>query len=384
VGAINGMVGGGDGPVVQPKGQSPTQVAAAEAEMQASGADTTLANQFNAATGGMTTAQFQALPQAQQQALLTQAQNGTDAIFYPESTFDKLGGDAALAASLVAGGYALAPVAAGAAAGAGLGTGAVTAAGVPVLTTAGTIGAGALTGAGTGALQSALTGTSLGTDVGLGALGGGLSAAAQPAIGALGDATGIPAPLAGGIVKGAVGAGVGALGADLTGGNVGNGALVGGIGGATAGVVGGLSGSAALGNAAGTIGSTLAGKYLTGSGAPAPATTTTTPAPTAAAAAAPVMPALPATANTSTGPTNIGSYSGYGYAPRTYTPPSGINYATYGQGPEANFFTTSGSAPQQPTITNTGQQPTSNPTSLPAMPQPMSQIQPVGMSPQST
>jgi hypothetical protein len=192
---------GGDGPTQYAPGQSPTQVAAAIQQMQASGADTTETDLWNQVTGGMTIEQFQSMPEAEQQQADSQVVSATDAVFYPESTWDKVGGDIALAASLVAGGYAIAPLAAAGAAGAGLGTGAVSAVGTPLLTTAGSIAAGAGTGAGVGALQSALTGTSLGKDVGLGALGGGLAAAVQPLSTELSESTGLPSGVSSALTK---------------------------------------------------------------------------------------------------------------------------------------------------------------------------------------
>lgn len=235
---------------------------------------------------------------------------------------------------------------------------------------AGTLGGAVGTGIGAGAVGTAagdvinnkpLTLGSVGKGAALGALSGGLGYAASPATSALTSA-GVNPTLANGIVKGAVGAGVGALGSKVSGGSAANGALVGGLGGAAAGALGSATGSPTLGTVGGTIAGNLANKYLTSSPTPAaPAKPVTTAPPTATATGGMGMPTLPTTlGNTpSTGGTNIGSYSGYGYAPRTQLNPN-VNYATYGQGPEAQFFSgeTSGlpatTATSQPPATATG------------------------------
>jgi hypothetical protein len=262
----------------------------------------------------------------------------TQQILQPESTIDKIMQAVSLGASI-------APIAAltgGAAAGA-LGGG-----------TLGTIGGGVVGGATAGAESGLLTQGTAGGAIGKGALAGGIAggvgAAATPLVSGLGDqiynvnpgwvSSDTADALAGGIVKGGIGASMGAL----SGGS--NGALVGGIGGATAGAVSGETGNSQLGQVSGTIAGGLANKYLT--------TPPSAPAPIQAPAAVPaaqantqqILPTLSGTATTTQGPTgNIGPYSGYqgstaglGYAPRQEANMSNVDWATYGQGPEQQFF----------------------------------------------
>jgi hypothetical protein len=174
----------------------------------------------------------------------------------------------------------------------------------------------------------------------LGGITGGLSSAASPVTGALTNA-GLSPALASGLVRGVIGSGVGAIGGALNG-NAGNGALVGGVAGAANGLVGGATGSSGAGNLAGTAGGILAGKYLTPTPSPAPVTPKPAPVAAATPSALPTLPgqsAPPALAPPgSMGSTNIGSYSGYGYQPRQEANMSGTDWATYGQGPEQQFF----------------------------------------------
>lgn len=44
-------------------------------------------------------------------------------------------------------------------------------------------------------------------------------------------------------------------------------------------------------------------------------------------------------------PTNIGSYSGYGYQPRQEANMAGTDWANYGAGPEKQFFQPTQAAP---------------------------------------
>lgn len=203
----------------------------------------------------------------------------------------------------------------------------------------GSIAGGAAAGA-TGALANSigrgapLTLGNVGKGVGLGALGGALagSGIAKGATDTLTGA-GINPVIAGGAVKGVIGAGAGAIGGALSGAGAGNGALIGGVGGAASGAIGAASGNPGLGAAAGTIAGGLASKYATSPPkAPAPPSAATPPVSTPAGA----IPALPP-AGVGDQPTNIGSYSGYGYQPRQQAHPV-IDYANYGQGPEAQFF----------------------------------------------
>lgn len=167
------------------------------------------------------------------------------------------------------------------------------------------------------------------------------------------------------LVKGGIGAGVGAGESALTGGNIGTGALEGGVSSGVGSLVGGATGSPMAGSIAGTIAGAGAGALL-GKGS-----TPTLPMPTAISPAAPStstpatvpnLGTLPATTNGGT--TNIGSYSGFGFQPREEVQNPVSDYATYGQGPEANFFQpvgtpASGAPPTSTTqpVQNTGQPP---------------------------
>lgn len=247
---------------------------------------------------------------------------------------------------------------------------------------AGSLGAGIATGAGAGAVGTAATDVmnnrpltlgSVGKGAALGAISGGIGSQATGATSALTNA-GINPTVANALVKGTIGAGVGALGNKLSGGSPGNGAIVGGLGGAAAGALGSATGSPTLGTVGGTIAGNLANKYLTSPSttaapptvAPKPLTPGALPG-TSTASGGIGMPTLPAIqGNTPAGsPTNIGSYSGYGYQPRQQINPN-INYATYGQGPEAQFFKNVG-APVQNTPLPAGGSPLPVSNSLPPM-----------------
>lgn len=210
---------------------------------------------------------------------------------------------------------------------------------------AGTVGAGATTGAISGASQAALTGQNVGKGALIGGALGGIgqgvanTGVGKAATGALGN-IGVPAPLATGIVKGAVGAGLGAATGAATGSGAAKGALTGGASGFTSGVIGNVTNSPVLGQVSGTIAGNLANKYLAPTTPPKaspPPSSVVAPPASAGTAQLPSLPTAPAT--------NIGSYSGYGYQPRTQANPN-INYATYGQGPEAQFFQNVGSPVQ--------------------------------------
>jgi hypothetical protein len=221
----------------------------------------------------------------------------------------------------------------------------------------GGVGGAAAAGAATGALSAgavdSITGRpmtlgSIGKGAATGAISGGLGYAASPATGALSNATGLSAPASSALVKGAVGAGVGALGSAIRGGNISTGALTGGVGGALNGAVGNATGSSQLGNVAGTIGGTVAGRLAQ----PSAPTMQAPPAqsPPTMSTAMQGMPSLPPVAgmpstaypanmpSAASSPANIGSYSGYGYAPRQEVQNPVQDYSTYGQGPEAQFF----------------------------------------------
>lgn len=293
--------------------------------------------------------------------------NQANAIDNPDEWYDKLANALALTGSiagvgLLSGGV-LAPALASAAGVTGATAGGAGLAG-SVGTGLGAIGASSAAGAGAGAFDAALTGQPIGTGALLGGVGAGVGQALQPAAGALSSATGLNSTLSNGIVKGVAGAGVGALGADLTGRDVGNGALVGGIGGTANGLIGGATGSGALAGAGGTIAADLAGKYLTSPSTP----------PTVGAAASPTTTAGPlgALPTNSNGTTNIGSFSGYGYAPRQQVQNPVSDYSTYGQGPEASFFQPQGT-PQTTQSSTTTQQP------VPVPPQ-VSNSQPIPVS----
>lgn len=257
-------------------------------------------------------------------------------------------------ASTVMGGAAFAPAVAGLAGSLGVTSAPVISAAQGALT--GTMGAG-----------FGVTGQNVGKAALLGGIAGGLGSLAKPAVGALSGTVGDTAANA--IVKGGIGAGVGALGSTLSGGSPGHGALVGGLSGAASGAVGSATGSPILGTVGGTIAANLANKYAPPpSVAPKPVVAAPAAVPKPTATAGNVLPTLPGAAPPPTAaspaaapPTNIGSYSGYGYAPRTQTNPN-IDYANYGQGPEAQFFTGETGAPPapapQPTATATQGMPT--------------------------
>jgi len=235
---------------------------------------------------------------------------------------------------------------------AGIGSGlGLTAAGLGggTATTASTIGAGAANGALAGAINSALSGGKVLQKIGiggaLGGVGGALGSVSSPATSAL-TKVGINPTVAAGLVRGTIGAGTGALGGAITGGKPGAGALVGGIGGAASGALGQATGSPVIGNLGGTIAAGLTSRAI--------APTVSKP-PIMSAAPAAVKPAssIPALPTTPSALTNIGSYSGYGYAPRTQVANPVTDYSHYGQGPEAQFFKTTGVAPAQPPVTAT-------------------------------
>jgi len=212
--------------------------------------------------------------------------------------------------------------------------------------TSGMVAAGAANGALGGALNSALSGGNVLKKVGiggvLGGVGGGLNAISSPANNALTNA-GMNPTLAAGLIKGAVGAGTGALGGALSGNGIGNGALVGGLAGAANGALGQASGNPGLGQVGGTIAGTLANKYLT---SPNGASKTPT-APPPGGTPSGVIPPLPGQGAQNN---NLGSYSGYGYAPRQQAANPVSDYSTYGQGPEAQFYQNTGSGPTSSTM----------------------------------
>lgn len=221
---------------------------------------------------------------------------------------------------------------------AGIGSAAGGALGGTLGTTGASIAGGAVQGAAAGALGSTLQGGNIGKGALFGGItggvGGGLSSLASPVTNSLAGSIG--QPLASGVVRGTIGAGTGALASALTGGNPGNGAFVGGVSGAAQGATTAATGSPLLGGIAGTIGG-YAGRSLT---QPSPQSPSGQPSPASLASG---MPSMPLTASPAgvppAAPTNIGSYSGYGYAPRQQIQSPVSDYSTYGQGPEANFFT---------------------------------------------
>lgn len=229
----------------------------------------------------------------------------------------------------------------------------------------GAVGSGALSGAavgaGSGALRAYGTGQNIGEDAltggALGAVGGALSGGiGQQASTAVGNATGLGPVASSAIARGALGAGVGALGGEITGGNVGDDALLGGASGAASGAVGAATGSPTLGGISGTIAGLGASTLLK----PSVPTAVTGAPPTTASS----LSALPTDPNAGT--TNIGSYSGYGYAPRQQVQNPVSDYATYGQGPEASFFQPAGTQPSAqpgpPAVSNSQPVPISIPT----------------------
>lgn len=220
---------------------------------------------------------------------------------------------------------------------------------------AGGVGGGAAAGASGAVINGVaggapITAGSVGKGALLGSVVGGIGASGvgQSTTGALSNATGLNPALSAGLVRGAIGAGVGALSGGLSGSGAGRGAEIGAIAGGASGVAGNVTSSQAVGTAAGTIAGNLANKYLAPS-SQAPSSTS-------------ALPSLPGTS--SSGPTgssvapaaNIGAYSGFsqdpglGYAPRTQVANPVSNYATYGQGPEAQFFTGEQGSPAAPSM----------------------------------
>lgn len=173
--------------------------------------------------------QSNAIPASVQQQL----NSGFDEVYNntlnPDTWYDKLLGQLALATTV---GVATAGVgsAIGPALGGALGS------------TAGGIATGAVSGAAGGALSSALQGQNIGKGALIGGVSGGAGAAATPLTGALTSA-GVNPTIAGALVKGGAGAATGALGAAVSGGNIGQAAELGGVSGA---VKGGLQGSGLL------------------------------------------------------------------------------------------------------------------------------------------
>lgn len=218
----------------------------------------------------------------------------------------------------------------------------------------------AIAGAGTGALRSEISGGNPLTGAVTGGLSGGITGS-----GIKGDATnaltsnGVNSTIAGGLVNGATGAGLGALGAELNGKNVGTGALTGGVAGTTAGAIGAATGNQAIGNLSGTIAGNLVSRYGTSPTATGVTTPTSAPKmsvgtvtqpttqPTAQPTAQSTTPGISTASNgmmSLTPATQAAAqpaatnYNGLGYTPRQQTDTSGINYSTYGQGPEFQFF----------------------------------------------
>jgi predicted NAD-dependent protein-ADP-ribosyltransferase YbiA (DUF1768 family) len=168
--------GGGDGPSTASSGWSNNanagNVTSALNTMQAGNYNTSDTQEWNQETGGMSVAQFQALPQAEQQKITTQVQDTTDARAYAPSLFDQILGKVALmgtVGALTAGiGGELAPLASQAVGGAAS----------PI---ASSIASGATYGAVGGTLNSAFTGQNIGkgllTGAVMGGIGGGISGA---------------------------------------------------------------------------------------------------------------------------------------------------------------------------------------------------------------
>lgn len=230
-------------------------------------------------------------------------------------------------------------------------------------------------GAGLGGLGAALGSTlssnpNFGQNMLLGALGGGATGALSsgisselPGSGFAGEQTaggmldGLAPTAANSTVSGGLaGAGVGAARGAITGNNVGEDALIGGGAGAATGLVGNLSGSNTAGQLTGTIvGAGLGTLLNNGSSSGAPSTAASAPSTPASS-----LQTLPTDPNGGT--TNIGSYSGYGYAPRQQTDYSNLDFQNYGEGPEASFFTPQGSSTQP----YQGAQPSTPPATPPA------------------
>jgi hypothetical protein len=229
----------------------------------------------------------------------------------------------------------------------------------------GALGGGALAGAAGAAASDEVGGHpltlgSVGKGAGLGALTAGVGYGLGPnglnATGALSNATGISPTASSAVVQGAAHAGEGAIGSAVNGGNPLEGAVVGGASGAASGAAGTYTGTPGIGTLAGLgtgiIAGDLASKYLS------PSTPSSTTLPATATGALPSLPgSAPATSTTQqVQPTSqapvagsIGTYSGYngpttglGYAPRQEANMSGTDWATYGQGPEQQFFQPAG------------------------------------------
>jgi hypothetical protein len=185
-------------------------IKAALNNMQAGNYNTSDTEEWNQVTGGMSVAQFQQLPQAQQQKLTTQIQSMTDARAYAPSLFDQIMGGVAMAGTVGA-------LTAGAGAelgfGAGLGSNLLGAGGTLLNGTAGSIALGAGAGAAGGAAKSVLStgGKNIGSSVLTGAAGGALGAAAAPITSSL-TGSGIPAPIAGLATKVGTGLATSAIG----------------------------------------------------------------------------------------------------------------------------------------------------------------------------
>jgi hypothetical protein len=235
----------------------------------------------------------------------------------------------------------------------------------------------ALAGAGTTIAGNAIEGKpttwgSVGKTLGGAAIGAGIGASGIIPTGEayLTDVYGVPQIAANSLVQGAAGAGGGALSGTLFGGGAANGALTGGLGGAASGAITGAmqqannQGTSPLaltaGNiAGGIIGQRAAQPFLQ------PSKTASSPTlpgqvATPASTALPSLPGQsgppPIAAPGDMGSTNIGSYSGYGYQPRQEANMAGTNWATYGQGPEQQFFQPVGQPQTPPPAMRTTQQ----------------------------
>lgn len=228
------------------------------------------------------------------------------------------------------------------------GLGAALGPGVAAGATAGAAGGAATTAYGAYAADKPITLGGIGKGAAVGALTGGIqgSGIAKTGTGALTN-MGVNPTIANGLVKGGIGAGIGAAGGALTGTGAGRGAVVGGVSGAAQGLAGSATGMPAVGQGAGILAGTLAGKYIAPA-APKPTLPAPAPAPVAQPAKVPAPVVAPPKATGTQGlpapapTTNLGSYSGMGYAPRTEVQNPVPNYATYGQGPEAQFFKPAG------------------------------------------
>ena len=209
-------------------------IASALSTMQAGGYNTSDTQEWDKVTGGMTPAQFQTLPQAEQNKIVNTVQSMTDARAYAPSLFQNILGQIALTGSVAA-------LTAGVGSSLGAALGGVNAAGNVSLSaglgggTLGNVGAGATLGLVGGTAGKVLTGQPItlkgevGSALG-GAAGGGLTSLAG---GALNNATN--GTIGNTLSTAAAGAGIGAARTALTGGNVGEGAFAGGVGGAVQG-----------------------------------------------------------------------------------------------------------------------------------------------------